>query len=225
VRVTATRTVTAVELAGQIHWDDKKLRGWLRAAWRGGHPLLSSHRHNDPWVFTPEEADQLRREVERGPWNGSQHAPSLVSKANPSAMPLGESRPETNTMLPVTNVGLSATNVAGALTRGPSVPAGTLRIVGVPPGPGLYAWWHKPGLLPGVTHRVSGPMLTANGTLELAYVGIAGSLHRRLLDSHLGSSTGSSTLRRALGAWLGAEEGWATEWRSSRRRLGTPTAR
>jgi hypothetical protein len=209
VRMSSNRTVSAVELASQLRWDAKKLRGWLRAATAGGHPLLRAHSHNDSWVFTSEEADQLRGEMRRGPWKGKPDSSSVVSKARPSPVPMREFQPESNTMS-------SATNVAGALMKGPAVPAGTLRIVGVPTGPGLYAWWGKPGLLPGVTHRVSGPTLTANGTLELAYIGIAGSLRRRLLGSHLGSSTGSSTLRRALGAWLGAREGWATEWRSSR---------
>lgn len=83
-------------------------------------------------------------------------------------------------------------------------------------GSGLYAWWHLPGDLGLVTHGASGPTTTEDGTLELAYVGIASSLRERLLRSHLASSTGSSTLRRALGAWLGPDLGWVTEWRSGR---------
>lgn len=86
----------------------------------------------------------------------------------------------------------------------------------VPKGVGLYAWWHLPGDLGRVTHGAPGPTTTQDGKLELAYVGIASSLRQRLLRSHLGSSTGRSTLRRALGAWLGPDLGWVTEWRSGR---------
>lgn len=57
-----------MDLAAHMGWGNKKLRVWLRDAWRAGHPLLSSHRLNDLWVFTPEEADQLHREATRGPW-------------------------------------------------------------------------------------------------------------------------------------------------------------
>ena len=56
-----------------------------------------------------------------------------------------------------------------------------------------------------------------NGGLELVYVGIAASLRTRLVGDHLGSDTGSSTLRRALGAWIGKQNGWATEIRGGRR--------
>lgn len=86
----------------------------------------------------------------------------------------------------------------------------------VPKGAGLYAWWHLPGDLGRVTHGAPGPTTTQDRRLELAYVGIASSLRQRLLRRHLGSSTGSSTLRRALGAWLGPDLGWVTEWRSGR---------
>ena len=199
--------MTAVELANRLGWDPKRMRQWLRSAAAAGHPVLTSHGHRDSWVFTLEEADQLRREAPRGPWKSNQISLGLASTSTPSAMPISSSEVTAKT---------SVAEVAEGLRSVPPISAGRLRATRVPPVPGLYAWWHAPGLLPGMTHRASGPTLSADGTLELVYVGIAGSLHGRLLDSHLGSSTGSSTLRRALGAWLGEVQGWATEWRSSR---------
>lgn len=199
--------VTAVGLARQLRWDPKKLRGWLRSAAAAGHPLLRAHGQNDSWVFTSDEADQLRGEARRGPWKRDPNAMGMTPTVRLSPSPMSKSE------MPAT---ASSADVAEDLRKGMSTSAGRLRGAGVPPVPGLYAWWHAPALLPGMTHGTAGPTLTADGTLELAYVGIASSLHGRLVGDHLGSSTGKSTLRRALGAWLGAEQGWATQWRSSR---------
>jgi hypothetical protein len=175
------RTLTAVELANQLCWDAKKLRGWLRSAAAAGHPLLRAHGHNDSWVFTSEEADQLRGEARRGPWQRKHNSGGLPATAMLSPAPMSKSE----------NTASSAAHVADELRSGRATSADRLRSAQVPPLPGLYAWWHAPGLLPGMTHG-------------------------RLVGDHLGSSTGKSTLRRALGAWLGAEQGWATQWRSSR---------
>lgn len=205
--MSANRTVTAVDLAKQLRWDAKKLRGWLRSAAAAGHPLLRAHGHNDSWVFTSDEADQLGGEARRGRWKGTSTSIGLGSSATsfPASMSLSE-----------IIAAASAAGIADELRSSTPTSASRLRGVRVPAAPGLYAWWHAPGLLPGMTHGASGPTLSADGCLELAYVGIAGSLRGRLDGDHLGSSTGKSTLRRALGAWLGAEQGWITEWRSSR---------
>ncbi len=206
VSMSANRTVTAVDLAKQLRWDAKKLRGWLRSAAATGHPLLRAHGHNDSWVFTSADADQLRGEARRGPWKSTSISLGVGSNATSSPMPMSRSE---------TAATASAAGIADELSRATPTSASRPRVQ-VPAVPGLYAWWHAPGLLPGITHGASGPTLSADGNLELAYVGIAGSLHGRLSGDHLGSSTGKSTLRRALGAWLGAEQGWITEWRSSR---------
>lgn len=175
--MSANRTVTAVELAGQINWDEKRLRGWLRTAWRAGHPLLRSHGHNDPWIFTADEADQLRREAVRGSWKANHNSLGIKSTGTPTAVLMSVSTPVPGSGFGV-NAPCSAAGVAEALARGPSISAGNLLGIAVPRGPGLYAWWHKPGLLPGVVHRACGPTLAADGALELAYVGIAGSLQK-----------------------------------------------
>jgi len=204
--VSANRSVTAVELARELSREPKRLRGWLRSAADAGHPLLIAHEHRDSWVFTRGEADQLRVEALRGRWQRGYNWREVATKTTPSIAP---SRLE---MTATT----SAADLARELRTVTPASAGRLSEARVPPVPGLYAWWHAPGLLSGVTHGVSGPTLNADGTLELAYVGIASSLHGRLAGDHLGSSTGKSTLRRALGAWLGAEQGWTTQWRSAR---------
>lgn len=204
--MSANRTVTAVELARQLRWDPKKLRGWLRSAVAAGHPILRTHGRNDSWVFTPDEADQLRREALQGPWTRNHNSRGMTTTA-PSVVRMPQIEMTVNA---------AAANVAEGLRSATPTSAGRLHGAHVPPVPGLYAWWHAPGLLSGVTHRDSGPTISADGNFELAYVGIASSLHGRLAGDHLGSSTGKSTLRRALGAWLGAEQGWTTQWRGSR---------
>lgn len=60
-----TGAVTAVELARRLGKDPRSFRAWLRSRWRAGHPILKSHRLNDPWRFTPGEADQLAAEFRR----------------------------------------------------------------------------------------------------------------------------------------------------------------
>jgi hypothetical protein len=205
VLVNPNGTVTAVDLAKQLRWDPKKLRGWLRSAAAAGHPILGTHGHNDSWFFTPDEADQLHKEALQGSWTGNHNSRDMISA--PSVVGASQLEMTANA---------SAANVAGGLRTATPTSAGSLRGARVPPVPGLYAWWHAPGLLSGVTLHDSGPTLSSDGTLELAYVGIASSLHGRLSGDHLGHSTGKSTLRRALGAWLGAEQGWITQWRGAR---------
>ena len=58
----AARVVTAVELAQRVGRDPRTFRAWLRSKGREGHPILAKHRLNDPWEFTPEEADQIALE-------------------------------------------------------------------------------------------------------------------------------------------------------------------
>jgi hypothetical protein len=84
----------------------------------------------------------------------------------------------------------------------------------VPAEPGLYAWWSRPGALPGI----SGPPHPEAG-YELLYVGIARSsamsratLRTRVVGNHLRGTTGQSTLRRTLAALLHQREGWTSRF-------------
>jgi hypothetical protein len=94
------------------------------------------------------------------------------------------------------------------------VPVPDLDPQALPERAGLYAWWCRPGSLPDVAQAPNGA--TINAGWELAYIGLAGSLRSRIA-THLASDSRRSTLRRALGAWLGARLGWRTEVRAGRR--------
>lgn len=188
------------------------MRHWLRSAAAAGHPLLAGHGRYDRWIFTFSDADRLVREAQGGPWRADRYGRAIGGRV--SAAPASAS---TSASLAVAeDVEAEAAHLARALVDGVPVKAGDLNASAVPRGPGLYAWWHAPVLLPRVIHRPSGATRTPDGALELAYVGIAGSLSSRLLRAHLGGQTGRSTLRRALGAWMGTAEGWRTEWRAGR---------
>ncbi|NEK57041.1 GIY-YIG nuclease family protein [Geodermatophilus sabuli] len=93
------------------------------------------------------------------------------------------------------------------------VPADEARDV-VPSEPGLYAWWSRPGALPGIT----GP-LHLRGEHELLYVGLARSgpssratLRSRVVGNHIRGTTGQSTLRRSLASLLFEQEGWRSRF-------------
>lgn len=97
--------------------------------------------------------------------------------------------------------------------RGDVVPIERAREA-VPSEPGLYAWWSKPGALPGI----EGPR-HASGEYELMYVGIARSgptsratLHSRVVGNHIRGTTGQSTLRRSLASLLHDREGWRSRF-------------
>jgi len=77
----------------------------------------------------------------------------------------------------------------------------------LPTGPGIYAWWARPEVLP----EFPGPVNPVAGELRLLYLGLATRLRRRIVDNHLKRS-GSSTLRRTLAGLLLAEEGYRTTW-------------
>jgi hypothetical protein len=76
---------------------------------------------------------------------------------------------------------------------------------GLPNASGFYAWWIKPGSVPGVPPR---PHPTAPKR-HLLYVGIAPgratsrqTIRSRVLNNHLRGNTGSSTFRLSLAALL-----------------------
>lgn len=82
---------------------------------------------------------------------------------------------------------------------------------GLPERPGFYAWWLKPGSLPGVPS----PPHPNQEALDLLYVGIAPNseasqqtLRSRVRGNHLGGNTGSSTFRFSLAALLLEREGY-----------------
>jgi len=77
----------------------------------------------------------------------------------------------------------------------------------LPVGPGIYAWWARPDVLP----EFSGPANPVAGELRLLYLGLATSLRRRIVNNHLRYS-GSSTLRRTLAGLLLPEQGYRTVW-------------
>jgi hypothetical protein len=78
-----------------------------------------------------------------------------------------------------------------------------------PSAPGMYAWWQRPGALPGVP-GVPHP----SEPIELLYVGIAPNSAsssrnlRKRLSEHHHAAIGSSTFRRSLAAFLWEAEGW-----------------
>lgn len=82
----------------------------------------------------------------------------------------------------------------------------------IPSGPGLYAWWGAPDVLPGIT----GPAHPSASDLALLYVGIGSSLRARLVDRHVRGGTGASTLRRSFAALLLEQEGYRTRWTTTR---------
>lgn len=196
------------------------MRQWLRSAASAGHPVLAGQARHDRWIFTSSEADQLAREAPVGRWQVMRNKePSAGGTASTSSAAAGGSA-----SLAVTDhIEADANCVARTLVNGVPVAAAELGAAVIPDGPGLYAWWHAGELLPGVIHRPSGATRTPDGALELAYVGIANSLSSRLLRDHLGSQTGRSTLRRALGAWIGSSEGWSPEWRAGRPQHDVPS--
>jgi hypothetical protein len=88
---------------------------------------------------------------------------------------------------------------------------------GVPPSPGLYAWWCDEESLPGV------PLREVDGVTDrLVYVGIAPSragsrqtLRGRICGNHLRGNIGSSTFRLSLAALLWQREGWSLSRRGN----------
>jgi double-stranded uracil-DNA glycosylase len=62
LRLGSAVVVTAVELARRLRIAPKRLRDWLRAEARAGHPLLAGHVHYGRWEFNEEEAAQLEAE-------------------------------------------------------------------------------------------------------------------------------------------------------------------
>jgi len=104
----------------------------------------------------------------------------------------------------------TAESVVRVLTGAP-VPVGDAE-PRVPTGPGLYAWWGAPGVLP----RIAGPSHPSAPGQELLYVGIGAGLRARMVDRHVRGGTGASTLRRSLAALLMDEEGLRTRWTTTR---------
>lgn len=82
----------------------------------------------------------------------------------------------------------------------------------IPAGPGLYAWWGAPDVLPGIV----GPAHRSVPGLELLYVGIGSGLRARMVDRHVRGGTGASTLRRSLAALLLDQEALRTRWTTTR---------
>lgn len=82
----------------------------------------------------------------------------------------------------------------------------------IPSGPGLYAWWGGPGLLPPITGTPH-PTVTS---VHLYYIGIGGDLAARMVDRHVRGGTGASTLRRSLAGLLQRQEQYRTRWTTTR---------
>jgi hypothetical protein len=81
---------------------------------------------------------------------------------------------------------------------------------GVPLETGFYAWWIKPGVLPGLPE-----MLHPAEPWALLYVGIApraatssATLRSRILNNHVRGNIASSTFRFALASMLFESRGW-----------------
>jgi hypothetical protein len=185
--------VTAADLARMIGLSDKTVRARLRWMADAGHPLVTPHRHGEPWQFSNDAAKELARELGERPSR---------SRPQPGVAGAG-ARP----------VACAAKAASHRLITTSPKTACELNVREIPDEPGIYAWWSAPDALIGVMYRPHGP--STNDGLELVYIGIASSLRTRIGD-HLGRHTGSSTRRRALGAWVGESEGWTTEGRARR---------
>jgi GIY-YIG catalytic domain-containing protein len=81
---------------------------------------------------------------------------------------------------------------------------------GLRPEPGFYAWWERPGAVPGVPAPPHPALPVA-----LLYVGIAprdavsnARLRSRLCGQHIGGNVGSSTFRFGLASLLWRHEDW-----------------
>ena len=82
---------------------------------------------------------------------------------------------------------------------------------GLPPGPGLYAWWTVPGSI----HEVPRCPHPSVPDFDLFYIGISPSnakssqnLRKRVAGNHIKGNTGSSTFRLTLAALLFETLGW-----------------
>ena len=82
---------------------------------------------------------------------------------------------------------------------------------GIPAKAGLYAWWTKPGSIPGVP-ECPHPM---EPELDLFYIGISPSratssatIRSRVTGNHIGGNTGSSTFRQTLASLLFEDKSW-----------------
>lgn len=206
------------ELAQRLGIDPKVLRAWLRRQAASGHPLLREHQRRDNWVFTQAEADQLAAEyrhgVRPGPSTKGGNMRGLATailggSSTARSAPASEAVAGPLQREPFA-VPASGAQVARDLT-GPPVAASGLLPSSFPSAPGVYAWWAAPDVLPDLQYlpdRGRHP----SADLSLLYVGISDDLRTRITGKHLGSSTGGSTLRRALAALLTNQLGLVPCW-------------
>lgn len=106
---------------------------------------------------------------------------------------------------------MSIENAIAALTAPPRSLEVSTSASGLPPEPGLYAWWTVPGSIPGVP-RCPHP---TEPDLDLFYVGISPSranssqnLRKRVAGTHIKGNTGGSTFRLTLASLLFEAMGW-----------------
>ena len=101
--------------------------------------------------------------------------------------------------------------ILGDLTATPTSLEEAIGPGGLPPEPGLYAWWTVPGSIPRVP-RCPHPSVP---DLDLFYVGISPSsarssqnLRKRVAGNHIKGNTGGSTFRLTLASLLFETKGW-----------------
>ena len=110
----------------------------------------------------------------------------------------------------------SVESAASDLIAAPLVPSAEVFAKFVPPRVhGIYAWWMKPGAVPGL----SGLIHPADRGAELLYIGIASrassSLYARL-NTHLTKTSRRSTMRLSLASLLADQQGWTASVVSGR---------
>jgi hypothetical protein len=206
--------VTPRELAQRLGIDPKQVRAWLRQQANAEHEVLRRHQHQDRWSFTASEANQLVDEYRRG----GRHA--TRSGAGHRSVPADHEMGVTPAASHAPRIGKvpHAAQVATSLS-GPPVAARDVQPAAVPATSGLYAWWAADDVLPDLQYLPDGGRHPTSPRLVLLYVGISSDLRSRITRKHLGSSTGGSTLRRALAALLSSELDLTACWSPNRDRV------
>jgi hypothetical protein len=180
----------------------KTLRRWLRERF----PRAASE-HGMPWLLTHEQVSAVRQRY--GTALGSR--PEATHAPGAQRAEWGLARPDlpSNSARDKAGVAGLSTDVVRLLRGTPASISEARRPAlegGLPEEAGFYAWWTRPGAIPGIpaTRHPDGRL-----DLVLFYVGIApngptssSTIRSRVIGNHLSGNTGSSTFRFTLASLL-----------------------